>query len=149
MPAPAPANGTTARSPRKALVSLDGTRLARVTKWDLNAMVETSKWGDSDSEGFTNRLAARADGTGTIEGKFDNVNPPYNVFAPGDNVQIDLFETDVAGDYWTFPNAQIESFKIQYDQDTKEAVGWTADFGADGRFYRPHQSGAPSRTYPT
>jgi hypothetical protein len=38
---------------------------------------------------------------------------------------------------------------MTYDQDSKEVVEWTADFGADGKYYYPGESGAPVETLPT
>lgn len=149
MSSAAPANGTTGRLPKLGVVSVDGTRIARITQFSINSEVGESAWGDSDSEGYTNRLPARADCTGSLQGKFDNDSPVYDLFAPGDIVQLDLFETNAAGDYWALPSALIKNFQLTYDQDSKEVVGWTADFGTDGKFYYPGQSGAPSRSYPT
>jgi hypothetical protein len=141
-----PADGSTARSGELGKAVIEDTLVARITKWSLEDSVGESAWGDSDSEGYTNRKAARKDCTGSLEGKFDEDSPVYDLFATGDIVELVLWET--ATDYWAFPRALMKNFKITYDQDTKEVVGWTADFGADGKFYRPGAVGAPAHTLP-
>ena len=126
---------------------MDGTLIARLTVWNLNASTSESAWGDSDSGGYTNRKKARRDGTGSIGGKFDEDDQVYDVFREGDIVTLVLWET--ATDYWVFPSALIQNFQLEYNPDTKEVVGWTSDFGADGIFYAPGQAGAPTHTLPS
>ncbi len=141
-----PANGTTARTGKDAKAVVDEELIARMTAWTFNTSVGETAWGDSDSAGFTNRAAARKDGTGNIAGKFDDDDPAYDLFAAGDIVELVLWEN--TADYWVLPSSLIQNFNITYDQDTKEVVGWTSDFGADGQYYRPGESGAPSHTLP-
>lgn len=145
----ADANGTTARRGNEGKVNVDDEQIARLTQWSLNSSVSETAWGDSDSEGFTNRSPARKDCTGSIQGKFDNDDKVYDLFAPGDLVELVLFEANVANAYWTFPSALIQNYQITYDQDSKEVVGWQSDWGADGRFYPPGSAGAPVQTYPS
>ncbi len=45
--------------------------------------------------------------------------------------------------------ALITGYQLTLDQDSKEVVGWTADFGADGQYYRPGETGQPTETFPT
>lgn len=135
-----------ARSGELGKAVVDGTLVARLTQWTVNPTASETTWGDSDSAGYTNRKKARLDCTGTIEGKFDDDNPVYDLFDVGDSPKLVLWEN--ATDYWVFPCCLIQKFSINYNQDTKEVVGWTADFGSDGIFYRPGQAGAPSETLP-
>ena len=145
-------SGTTAISGKNGKVVVASTLITRLTMWRLNVVSGTSAWGDSESEGFTNRIATRIDGTGSIGGKFDTNRKPYNVFNPGNVVTLALWLGGAAGasnGYYAFPSAVITSFDLEVNQDTQEVVGWTANFEADGRFYYPGQSGAPAYTLPS
>lgn len=139
-------SGSTARSGRDGKAVVEDALIARLTQWNLNETASESAWGDSDSEGFTNRKTARKDATGQIQGKFDEDTPVYQVFRVGDQPKLVLWEN--ADDYWVFPSSHIQSFNLVYDQDTQEVVGWTSDFGADGRYYCPGEDGAPVETLP-
>lgn len=129
-----------------------GTLLARVTQWTLDNSSSETAWGDSDSEGFTNRASARKDGTGSLQGKFDRNQKFYNILKPGDIIGLDLWEDadqQSPSQPWIFPRALIQSFNLVFNQDDKEVVGWTANYGADGKFYAPGEAGAPSRSLPS
>lgn len=141
-----PANGTTARTGKDAKAVVDDELIARMTSWAFNPSAGETAWGDSDSEGYTNRACGRKDGTGSTAGKFDEDTPVYDLFIAGDIVEYVLWEN--TADYWALPSAFVQNFNLTYDQDSKEVVGWTSDFGADGKFYYPGQSGAPSHTLP-
>lgn len=138
---------TSVRTGNLGKVEVDGVAIARITNWEVNPTVEESAFGDSDSAGYTNRVAGRKDATGSMTGKFDNDDPVYDLFDVGDTVALVLWENTTS--YWAFPCALITAFTITYNLDTKEAVEWNSDFAADGIFYRPGQSGAPSETYPS
>lgn len=142
-----PCSADSVRRGNLGKVKVDDVSVARITQWELTRTVEESAWGDSDSQGFTNRVKGREDATGSMVGKFDNDDPVYDLFDVGDTVELVLFETLTS--YWAFPCALISSFNIAYNQDTKEAVEWNADWGADGIFYRPGAAGAPAETYPS
>jgi len=141
-----PADGSTARTGTNGKVVVEDTLVARITQWVMNATSSETAWGDSDSEGYTNRSKARLDATGSMVGKFDEDSKVYDLFMPGDIVELVLFETE--DDYWALPRALIQTFNVTYNQDTKEVVEWNADWGADGKYYRPGQDGAPSHTLP-
>ena len=129
-------------------VEVDDTLIARVKMWEVNPTVEESAWGDSDSAGYTNRVAGRKDCTGSLTGTFDNDDEVYDLFVAGDIVELTLWQSQTPANYWQFPCALIQNFSMSVNMDTKEAVEWSADFGADGIFYRPGQSGIPAETYP-
>lgn len=142
-------SGSTTRSGRLGKAVVDDTLLRRLTQFTINSKAGESAWGDSDSEGHTNRQLARKDRTGKISGKFDTDEPVYNVFEEGDFVKLVLWEDpDEPNAYWVFPSAMIQTFDLVYDQDTQEVVGWTADFGEDGKSYKPGEDGAPAETFP-
>jgi len=127
-------------SGRDGGVKVGGKWVARITSWNLTTNVQTSEWGDSDSEGYTNRLAGRKDATFTTEGKFDSSsNPVYNLFAAGDVAEVILYvSTEGKGELnWRFPRALCTEFSLNVNVDTGEVVGWTANWGADGKYYRP------------
>lgn len=141
------ANSSTARTGHLGKAVIGGSLIYRLKNWTFNPTCSESAWGDSDSQGFTNRAAARKDGTGSVTGAFDTDRKIYTLFMPGDIASLALWET--ASEYWALPRVMITSFSITYDNDTKEAVEWSADFGCDGVYYRPGQSGAPTYSLPT
>jgi hypothetical protein len=143
--------------------------VSRVTSWSVNPTASEAAWADSDSAGYTNRRSGRRDCTGSIGGKLDMTYPQYhNVLfrtdivggtdpENNDMVQIVLWEDGneaTPSTYWFFPRALISNFQMTVDIDTRDPVDWTADFGADGVFYRPGETvygvGAqPTVTYGT
>ncbi len=141
-----PCSSDSVRRGNLGKAEVEGTSVARITEWELTRTVGETEWGDSDSAGFTNRVAGREDCTGSLTGKFDNDEPVYSIFDVGDTVELVLWENTTS--YWDFPCALIRSFNISYNMDTKEAIGWKADWGADGQFYRPGAAGAPAQVYP-
>lgn len=141
--------GASARDSLEGKVVVGGTNIARVTSHSVNATSSSTVWGDSDSEGYTNRKKGRKDATINFEGKFDEDTPVYDLFAEGDIVKLVLWESTSQSDYWVFPCALIESFTINVNQDTNEVIGWSATAGADGKYWRPNQSGAPAETPPS
>ncbi len=130
-------------------VTVGGTRIARLTSWGYEESAGESAWGDSDSAGYTFRKAGRKDAKGSIGGKFDKTNPPYVLFRAGDSVALVLSVQKTPHLYYAIPAAEISNFKFDVNQDTKEVIGWTADWGADGKYYRPAEAGAPAASYPT
>jgi hypothetical protein len=52
--------------------------------------------------------------------------------------------------YWLFECALLQNFSLTMDQDSKEVMEWSVDFGADGKFWRPGQAGTkPSQGLPS
>jgi hypothetical protein len=140
-------SGVTAVSGELGKAVIEGELVHRLTNWSINRQANESAWGDSDSGGFTNRKAARRDATGSIGGKLDEDDLQYNIFDDGDIVALVLWEDTTR--YWVFPSALIQNFQLEFNPDTKEVVGWTADFGADGRYYKPGEAGAPVHSLPS
>jgi hypothetical protein len=138
---------TSVRRGNLAKVEVDGVAIARTTEWEATEEVEVTEWGDSDSEGYTNAVPGKKKLSGSMTGKFDDDDPVYDLFAPGDNVALVLWENTTS--YWALPCALITNFNIVYNKDTKEPVEWTADWIADNVYYRPGAAGAPSETYPS
>lgn len=141
-----PANSSTARTGTAGKAVVDSTLVARVKIWNLAVTSPDVAWGDSDSEGFTVRLGGRKDATGSMTGAFDTGTKVYTLFMPADIVELVLFET--ATDYWALPRALIINFNVSYNQDTKEVVEWSADYGCDGQYYHPGEAGAPAHSLP-
>jgi hypothetical protein len=140
-------DGTSAIGGTEGQATIDGVRVARLTNWSMNRSSSESAWGDSDSEGWTFRKTARHDGTGSLGGKFDDDNPPHNLFDDGDIVSLILWLNTTK--YYAAPSARIQNFQLEVNQDTKEVVGWTADWGTDGKVYKPGEAGAPAAVYPS
>ena len=139
-------NSATVRTGTLGKVVVGSTLISRVKNWSINVVVGESAFGDSDSDGFTIRAAARKDLTGSMVGVFDTGNQIYDLLMPGDIVQLVLWETLTA--YWTLTRALIQGFDLTYDIDSKEAVEWTASFGVDGQYYYPGEASAPSHVLP-
>lgn len=124
------------------------TRIARTTQWQVNPKAGTSsEWADSDSQGYTNRAAGRHDATFTAEGKYDTAVEVFDLFMPNDIVLAVLW-LDATSLYWYFGRALCTDFQMSVNVDSQEVLGWSASFGADGIFYKPGGSGAPSATLP-
>jgi len=123
---------------------VDSQRVARTTKWDVSATLATkSEWGDSDTGGYTARAAGRKDCTFNAEGKYTIDDEVWEIFSIGDNPVATLW-MDSSSLYWHFPCALCLDFSMTVDMDTQEVIGWNSAFGADGIFYFPGQSGAPT-----
>lgn len=139
---------TTAITGRNGKAIADDVAIARTTEWNITITSGETTWRDSDSAGYTNRLSTFLDATGSITGKYDSSNNIWDMFFPGDKPQLVLWQTATAGDYFAFPCVLITSFAYVVNMDTQEVVGWTSNFGADGIFYYPGQSGAPTESLP-
>jgi len=122
---------------RNGHIKVDASEVARCTQWAVSPKnVGTSEWGDSDSDGYTNRAAGRRDATFTCEGKYDTTDEVFDLFQPEDIVEAYLY-MNAATLYWYFPRALCIDFNLTVDIDSEAVVGWTASFGADGIFYKP------------
>lgn len=140
---------TTALTGRLGKFVVGTTLIARATKWSVNpTLASTAEWGDSDGAGFTNRAPGRKDATFDAEGKYDTGNEVFNVFQPEDRSIVTLWLDDVSL-YWDFPCAVCMDFNLEVDIDTEDVIGWTSNWGADGIYHFPGESGAASRTLPT
>ena len=133
--------------------------LARVTEWSINPTTTESAWADSDSAGYTNRVGGRKDCTGTLSGVMDKTYKQYknllfnvDTSDPNNNdiVEVILWEDGhetTPNEYWFFPRVLITGFSMTFDIDNRIEVRWTANFAADGIFYRPAQDNIPTVTY--
>lgn len=129
------------------LVINSTNKIKRVTQWAVAPkLATTSEWGDSDGEGYTLRAAGRRDCTFTAEGKFDTDDEIYAIFQPGDMAEAALWMN--ASLYWYFPRALNSEFGLAVNVDTEEVIGWTSQWGADGCFYYPGQTGTTAQTIP-
>ena len=142
-------SGTTALTGTLGKVVVGGVLVTRLTSWRLSTSVGETAWGDSESGGYTNRKASRGDATGSIAAKFETTKKPYAILLAGDVVTLALWNTPTQGDYWAFPSVLIQSFEYEVSPDSKEVIGWNSNFGADGIFYAPGASGAPTYTLPS
>lgn len=114
-----------------------GAAVARTTKWDVNPkMAGGSEWGDSDSNGFTNRAPGRKDCTFNAEGKYDSTADVFDIFQPEDILAAKLYLA-AAGAFWDFPRALCSDFSLSVDIDSEEVIGWSSSWGADGTFTKP------------
>jgi len=133
----------TALTGRLGAFKVDGYRVARSTQWSVNPkLAHKSEWGDSDSLGYTNRAPGRFDCSFSTEGKFDTEAQQFDLFMPGDVLVAGLFMN--ASLYWYFARALCDDFKLMVNIDTEEVIGWSADWGPDGIFFKPGQSGIPT-----
>jgi len=119
--------------------TVDGTYVARLQTWDVNPkLANTNEWGDSDSNGYTNRSAGRKDATFDTTGTYDTTDEVWDLFEEGDNAASILEMNDTLN--WNFPRSLCMDFKVSVNIDTEEVIGWTSSWGADGQYYRPGQS---------
>ena len=126
-------SSATALTGRGGSFSAGGTTVARVTQWAVNPkLASSSAWGDSDSNGFTNRASGRKDCTFNAEGKFDTASFAYDLFTLGDIVAAVLGTSGSLG--WTFARALCEDFSLTVNIDSEEVIGWTSSWGADGEW---------------
>ena len=124
------------------------SRVGRVKQWVVNRkLASESAWGDSDSNGFTNRAKGREDATFTSEGVYDTAVETFDLFKPGDITLSALWMNNV-NLYWAFPRALNSDFQLTVNIDSQEVIGWTSSWGADGEFFHPGEAGAPSYTLP-
>jgi hypothetical protein len=138
---------TTALTGRNGKFVVGTTQVARVTQWSVEPkLASSSEWGDSDTAGYTARTAGRRDCTFSSEGKYDTVAEQYDVFFPGDKAVAVLWMNATL--YWDFPCALCSDFSLSVNIDSEEVIGWSSNWGADGIFYYPGQSGATTRTLP-
>jgi len=138
----------TALTGRTGKFVVASTQVARTKQWQVNPkLASSSEWGDSDGGGYTNRASGRRDATFTAEGVYDTAAEVFDLFSPGDIALAVLWMNNVSL-YWYFGRALNSEFQLAVNIDTEEVVGWTSGWGADGIFYKPGQSGAPSATLP-
>ena len=133
---------------RNGKFTVDGSLVARITQWQMTkTLASKTEWGDSDSEGFTNRAAGRKDSTFSAEGKYDTTDEVFDLFQEGDIVQATLFLNATAPlFYYDYPRALCDNFQLTVNVDTAEVIGWTSAWGADGIYYYPGEVDAPVRT---
>lgn len=125
------------------------TLVARAKNWSVNpTLASSSEWGDSDSDGWTNRAPGRRDATADMEGVYDTTSEIFDLFQPGDIAILTLW-MDTSSLYWDFARAMNLDFSMTVDIDAEEVIGWTADWGGDGKVYYPGEAGAASRTLPS
>ena len=140
------ANSTTALAGHLGKAVVDDKLVLRLTEWTHNPVSSTTKWGDSDSGGFTNSKIARKDSSGTIGAKFDTGKKPYTVLKAGDSLKLVLWYDAIL--YWAYPCVSITGYSETVNPDTKEVVAWSATWEADGIYYYPGEAGAPVETLP-
>ncbi len=129
-------SGETAMTGKDGYLSVEGTPVARITNWKQSRkLAHTSEWGDSDGEGWTNRLGGRKDSTFTADGKFDTSSEFYDLFDIGDIVEAKLVMK--LGLFWSYDRALCQSYDLAIDVDREEVVGWTSAWGGDGEVKRP------------
>lgn len=144
---------TSALTGRYGKFEVDDQMVARTQQWAVNPKLATkSEWGDSDTAGYTARMAGRKDASFTAEGKYDIDEEQFDIFQPGDKLQTTLWMRIpvgvLTGLYWDFPCALCDDFAMSVNIDTQEVIGWTSGWGADGKFYYPGMADAPVRTPP-
>lgn len=121
--------------------------VARTKNWSVNPSVGGSEWGDSDSNGYTNRSSGRRDATFDAEGVYSIVSEQFDLFKPGDIAEAVLW-LNATNLYYDFPRALCRDFSLTVDIDTEEVIGWTSGWGADGEYYAPGEAGASSHSLP-
>lgn len=141
---------------RKGKFQVGTVLVARTKKWGVNPkMASSSEWGDSDSNGFTNRAPGRRDATFNADGVYQTDDEVFDIFEPGDIVKAVLWMNNTTL-YWAFPRALCSEFSMEVNIETEEVIGWSSGWGADGRFWHPGETAEsgetdtpPTETLPT
>jgi hypothetical protein len=113
---------------------IGSTDISEITKWSFNPTSNNSAWASSDTSGYKKRVAGVKDGSGSIEGVFDEEDEIYLTFEPGDSITLKLYID--ASKYYSVPSL-IDSFSIEVDLNDGEVVGWSADFSINGAWTKP------------
>lgn len=129
----------------EATTGLANITVLRIARWRVRPqLIEYAAWADSDTAGRIARAPGAKDGLFTTQGVYDFRLPAlasYNLFQPGDKRTVHLWmDKTIANFYWRFPSALCLDFELIVDVDTERVVGWSAEWGADGIFYRPFES---------
>jgi hypothetical protein len=116
--------------------------VARITNWTVNPrLAEAASWADSDTAGYQAKAPGAFDAAFSTEGKYDTVVPVWNLFQPGDKLIVELWLHPLVPLLrWQFPSAMCLDFLLVVDVDTEEVIGWSAEWGSDGVFYKPGQA---------
>ena len=124
------------------------TLIRRITDWSVSPSAGGSEWGDSDSNGYTNRSSGRKDATFDANGKYSTNNEQFDIFKAGD-IAVAVLWMNATALYWDFPRALCSGFGLSVNVDNEEVIGWTSSWGADGEYYAPGEAGASARTLPS
>ena len=127
----------------KAMVGSD--LVAHLTKWSFNPTSNNHAFASSETAGYKSRVPGVFDASGSIEGKFKVDDAVYDLFNPGDAVNLALWINSTL--YYYVP-AVIDSFSLEVDVDEGTVIGWSAEFSLDGKWYYPGEVGAPSVVLP-
>ncbi len=111
----------------------DGTAdIADITRWTFTKTSNNPAYASSSSSGFRKRVAGVKDGSGTIEGQYQNDAAP--TIDEGDEVTLKLYVD--ASHFYSVP-AIIDSFQLETDIDRGEVVGWASNFATNGAWTEP------------
>lgn len=148
--------GGSASTGEEATVVLNDVVVVRSVSWSVNENPNVQEWGDNNSGKYTNRRVTRLSATGSVAGKLDcdkNINihshSASNQKLSELSAELILWEANAGNCYWAFPCVVITSSTHEADMETNEITTWAFDFGSDGEYFRPGESGAPSKDYPT
>lgn len=141
------ANSSTIRTSKNSKIVIDDVLLLRMRNATLNANNDEFVWGDSDSGLHSNSIGTRQRTTGTISGLFDEDQTIYSIVREGQISKLVLWEDGT--NYWAFPCALLSNLQLTYDQDSKNPIEWSFDYGTDGIYYAPGEAGAPTESLPT
>ena len=111
----------------------DGTSdIADITRWTFTKTSNNPAYASSSSAGFRKRVAGVKDGSGAIEGKYQNDTAP--ILDEGEEVTVKLYVDTTH--FYSVP-VIIDSFQLETDIDRGEVVGWSADFSTNGAWTEP------------
>lgn len=116
--------------------------VARITEWNLSPqLAEVAAWADNDTAGYIARAPGAYDALFSTQGVYDTLLPVWNIFQPGDKLRIELWLNPLVPLLrWSFPSALCTEFNLIVDADTEQVIGWSAEWGSDGSFFKPGQS---------
>ena len=110
-------------------VEAGSSTVLEITKWSFTTKSELTVWASNTSNGHKKRKGGTKDGTGSIEGKYDDSQPVEDILEEGSEVTLTLVRD--TGNEITVP-AVIEQLEFEVDVDSGAVQSWTASFGSNG-----------------
>ncbi|MHB1033232.1 MAG: hypothetical protein ACYC35_23905 [Pirellulales bacterium] len=113
-------------------VTSGASDVADITRWTFTKKSNNPAYASSSTAGFKKRLGGIREGSGSIEGKFQNNAAP--ALAEGDAVTLKLYLD--ATHFYTVP-AVIDAVSVEVDINAGQIVGWSAEFSTNGAWTEP------------
>ncbi len=116
---------------REGTVKIATAEMPEITKFMFKPSVSTQSYASNKTDGFKRKVCGSREASGSLEGKWDRLDPIINHFTEGDFTTLLLHwdETRLV----SVPSL-ITGMNFEVDMDEDTIDGWTADFEADGEW---------------